>query len=269
MPMPQEMRPIIIPTGNFDQNRVKHSGLRTSQSASLLYAGPRRGYTARHSISNMEGYTTKADRLKETLESLSLSTNGDTDSGLDSQEPSARSHGRARLKNITSFEASSDSSYDGVPPSAVNLKTGASIFSLDVSPKSSSSLGLGKKRGKGPRPLNSEGSRGSCLPSKEKLSKSRSKAEDWFNSDSLSQAQTTRAGGVQSHYFDNSDEEGPPEANEDNCDGMYGSPEIYLEIATQTKNAGCFNKLAYPDMHGHIPPPYREPLHEKKFGIQR
>ena len=37
----------------------------------------------------------------------------------------------------------------------------------------------------------------------------------------------------------------------------YEEPDIYAEIAAKTKSVGRFNKLAYPDMYGSLPPPFR------------
>ena len=56
---------------------------------------------------------------------------------------------------------------------------------------------------------------------------------------------------------------------EEEYSNKFESAEIYSEIASKTKSVGRFNKIAYPDMHGHLPPPYRETLFEKRFGTQR
>jgi len=47
------------------------------------------------------------------------------------------------------------------------------------------------------------------------------------------------------------------------------NPELYARLAAFTKSVGRFNKLAYPDQHGHVVTPFKEPFYEKKFGTQR
>lgn len=51
--------------------------------------------------------------------------------------------------------------------------------------------------------------------------------------------------------------------------GGHVSPSLYSNIAKKTVSVGRFNKVAYPDIYGSLPPPDDEPLHEKKFGLQR
>jgi hypothetical protein len=46
-------------------------------------------------------------------------------------------------------------------------------------------------------------------------------------------------------------------------------PELYARLADETKSVGRFNKLAYPDLHGHNVTPFKEAFYEKKFGTQR
>ena len=59
-----------------------------------------------------------------------------------------------------------------------------------------------------------------------------------------------------------------PEYDSDSS-ASYKGPQIYARIAERTKCVGRFNKLAFPDMYGSTPPPIKEPLYEKSFGIQR
>ena len=46
-------------------------------------------------------------------------------------------------------------------------------------------------------------------------------------------------------------------------------PEEYYQQARRTFSVGRFNKVAYPDLHGSKPIPKKEPLYERKFGVQR
>jgi len=56
---------------------------------------------------------------------------------------------------------------------------------------------------------------------------------------------------------------------EEEYSNKFESADIYADIASKTKSVGRFNKLAYPDMYGHLAPPHKESLYEKKFGTQR
>ncbi|XP_064598674.1 cytosolic carboxypeptidase 1-like [Liolophura sinensis] len=46
-------------------------------------------------------------------------------------------------------------------------------------------------------------------------------------------------------------------------------PEVYAVLAQETRSVLPFNKLAYPDLHGCLPFPAKEPLYHRKVGIQR
>lgn len=47
------------------------------------------------------------------------------------------------------------------------------------------------------------------------------------------------------------------------------SPEEYYKVARVTRSVGRFTKIVYPDLHGSRPCPKKEPLYERKFGVQR
>ncbi|XP_074650112.1 cytosolic carboxypeptidase 1-like isoform X2 [Tubulanus polymorphus] len=47
------------------------------------------------------------------------------------------------------------------------------------------------------------------------------------------------------------------------------NPDRFLNIASQTKSVGRFNKISYPDLFGSKPPPYAEQLIDRKYGVQR
>ena len=57
--------------------------------------------------------------------------------------------------------------------------------------------------------------------------------------------------------------------SEDDYNMMFDHTEVYRDIAAQTRSVGRFNKVAYPDLHGHLPSPSKEQLPDKKFGTQR
>nr|XP_060618077.1 cytosolic carboxypeptidase 1 isoform X1 [Anolis sagrei ordinatus]XP_060618078.1 cytosolic carboxypeptidase 1 isoform X1 [Anolis sagrei ordinatus]XP_060618079.1 cytosolic carboxypeptidase 1 isoform X1 [Anolis sagrei ordinatus]XP_060618080.1 cytosolic carboxypeptidase 1 isoform X1 [Anolis sagrei ordinatus]XP_060618081.1 cytosolic carboxypeptidase 1 isoform X1 [Anolis sagrei ordinatus] len=46
-------------------------------------------------------------------------------------------------------------------------------------------------------------------------------------------------------------------------------PELYIEIVKNTKSVPEYSEVAYPDYFGHIPPPFKEPILERPYGVQR
>ncbi|XP_069481957.1 cytosolic carboxypeptidase 1 isoform X2 [Ambystoma mexicanum] len=46
-------------------------------------------------------------------------------------------------------------------------------------------------------------------------------------------------------------------------------PDLYVEIVKNTKSVPEYTEVAYPDYFGHIPPPYKEPIIERPYGVQR
>ena len=149
-------------------------------------------------------------------------------------------------------------SNEGSTASAFNLKTGTSVFSLDIS---SAKLNNRSPKGK-QKPI-----KGSNKKGKERKS-SKEKGDEWLRENQplcITPMLTSRDYNGDMSYLEHGDAD-------DGLD-VYGepleSPEIYADIASKTRSVGRFSKIAYPDMHGHIPPPFKEPLHEKKFGVQR
>ncbi|EPY82407.1 hypothetical protein CB1_000657002 [Camelus ferus] len=45
--------------------------------------------------------------------------------------------------------------------------------------------------------------------------------------------------------------------------------DLYIEIVKSTKSVPEYSEVAYPDYFGHIPPPFREPILERPYGVQR
>ncbi|XP_056370249.1 cytosolic carboxypeptidase 1 isoform X2 [Oenanthe melanoleuca] len=45
--------------------------------------------------------------------------------------------------------------------------------------------------------------------------------------------------------------------------------DLYLEIVKSTKSIPEYSEVAYPDYFGHIPPPFKEPILERPYGVQR
>ncbi|XP_053432843.1 cytosolic carboxypeptidase 1 isoform X5 [Nycticebus coucang] len=46
-------------------------------------------------------------------------------------------------------------------------------------------------------------------------------------------------------------------------------PDLYIEIVKYTKSVPEYSEVAYPDYFGHIPPPFKEPILERPYGVQR
>lgn len=45
--------------------------------------------------------------------------------------------------------------------------------------------------------------------------------------------------------------------------------DLYLEMVKDTKSIPEYSEVAYPDYFGHIPPPFKEPILERPYGVQR
>lgn len=56
---------------------------------------------------------------------------------------------------------------------------------------------------------------------------------------------------------------------ESDLDDNWVTPDEYYQHARRTVSVGRFNKIAYPDLYGSKAVPYKEPLYERKFGVQR
>lgn len=46
-------------------------------------------------------------------------------------------------------------------------------------------------------------------------------------------------------------------------------PELYIEVVKNTKSVPEYTEVAYPDYFGHIPPPFKEHILERPYGVQR
>uniref|UniRef100_A0A8C9ABF9 Cytosolic carboxypeptidase 1 n=1 Tax=Prolemur simus TaxID=1328070 RepID=A0A8C9ABF9_PROSS len=46
-------------------------------------------------------------------------------------------------------------------------------------------------------------------------------------------------------------------------------PDLYIEVVKNTKSVPEYSEVAYPDYFGHIPPPFKEPILERPYGVQR
>ncbi|EHA99684.1 Cytosolic carboxypeptidase 1 [Heterocephalus glaber] len=46
-------------------------------------------------------------------------------------------------------------------------------------------------------------------------------------------------------------------------------PDLYVELVKNTKSVPEYSEVAYPDYFGHIQPPFKEPILERPYGVQR
>ena len=151
--------------------------------------------------------------------------------------------------------------YDLPQASAVNLKTGSSIFSLDISPQPSRQA----------TPTSAHRSRGRITPHGTLSpllmpTAPRRSPDEW----GLNKGGIPPAGFSVKSLRDRSESGSlTTGASDDDYNMMFDHTEVYMDIAAQTRSVGRFNKVAYPDLHGHLPSPSKEQLPDKKFGTQR
>ena len=155
------------------------------------------------------------------------------------------------------YHESCGSTSDGSTPSAINVKTGSSVFALDLSPRAS----------RKPVRSRSPGSKPKKKPGKNRSTrKSKGKAKEEVLPPILVPSLSITP--LMPMADDNSDEENDMEEEFVPVHHLE-NPEVYADIAVNTKSIGRFNKIAFPEMFGHLPPPNKEPLYEKRLGMQR
>lgn len=45
--------------------------------------------------------------------------------------------------------------------------------------------------------------------------------------------------------------------------------DLYIDVVKSTKSVPEYSEVAYPDYFGHVPPPFKEPILERPYGVQR
>ncbi|XP_071096549.1 cytosolic carboxypeptidase 1-like [Haliotis cracherodii] len=145
---------------------------------------------------------------------------------------------------------------------AVNVKTGASVFSLDLQIPNSNKP-LPKSAQSSQRPSKKLKNSKKSQTTKEKKSK-RSKAEPEFT-----EALSITPISTPHDYLEDNDR--PMSSSSDDIDeyDLIYDPRIHSHLASATKSAFRFEKLAYPDVHGAKAMPLPENLYNRKFGVQR
>ncbi|XP_076102521.1 cytosolic carboxypeptidase 1-like isoform X2 [Mytilus galloprovincialis] len=144
---------------------------------------------------------------------------------------------------------------------AINMKTGSSLFSLDLpqkgaikktlisQPKTSKKSKAGKKSSNTNKKVGKKTSTTSYPDLLE--------FESEFEGMNISQDQK------------DVDETGSSSGEEDDTDSYFHDVLVYQDKACSTKGAYRFEKIGYPDLIGARGCPYLEPLYRRKFGVQR
>ena len=163
--------------------------------------------------------------------------------------------------------------------SAVNLKTGASIFTLDISSDVSRNA-QNQLKGKRSRPTSRgrppSGSKGQPSANSSTSKTKGTKNDDWLlgecNPLSITPIMTPRERSLEPVASDSDTSPSRAmecEQTENTTTPAHSNPEVFKELARMTKSVGRFNKIPYPELYGNQAPPYKEPQHEKKTGVQR
>ena len=262
----RETGSIYVPTGSSDTNLSFHGrrSARASQSATGVESerqdasGAPRLVANRRSMPNLTNYCSRDDDLAIGLRGLKMAAgNSDMDTICESSLP-----GSARLRNIHGLFASGGP--NGASPSAINVHSGTNVFALNLSPKTAHPRNSSKSKQKG--------TKGSKSASKENSRrKTKNRSEDILSSSSAlsSSLSITPVAISPRGACDSMDLDSESDQASDDYASIYEEIELYKVLHRKTHSIGRFNKIAYPELAGHRPPPYQEPLCEKKFGVQR
>lgn len=201
-----------------------------------------------------------------------------------------------RMPTATSYTSSKSSGYSSLhydapdyesyganrcdSATAINLKTGTSVFSLDGPLSQSNKAPTSAK----PKQLIQKSSSSSSSLRKAKGNKKITKDKKKKSSSSLSSAASAglRMNEMEAEYcnalcitpFPSSskeldlDREGYS-SDEDDMEQYLHSPIVFQEVAGATKSVARFEKLAYPDLVGGKSGSNLEGLYHRKFGVQR
>jgi hypothetical protein len=170
----------------------------------------------------------------------------------------------SRTSGYSSYDTDySDASYRTArcdSATAINMKTGSSLFSLEIP-----QMGKGAIK----KPLNGQSktakkSKGAKKTGKDKKGKKTSNASCPDLVEFENEFETMHL--CQDHK--EVDETGSSSEEED-TDMYLHDVLVYQERAAHTKGVFRFEKVAYPDLVGARGCPYLEPLYRRKFGVQR
>ncbi|KAL8577865.1 hypothetical protein ACOMHN_018670 [Nucella lapillus] len=206
---------------------------------------------------------------------------------LDQQQLS-RGNGTAAATRRGDFSSScrqdsEDSSRSGAavaaePVTAVNIKTGVSVVSLDipsssstsrkastVSSSSKSSSSYSKTWKKSKAVVKKGGGGGGGKDKKVKKTTSLKGVEEITDAMCITPLVTSR---VDFEDLDVGTNSSSDDFDEENAKPVH-DPRVYSQMASNTHSVYRFEKLAYPDLNGICGVPDQEPLYNRKFGVQR
>ena len=139
----------------------------------------------------------------------------------------------------------------GGAPCAVNVKTGASVFTLDVAAAAVS-----------PAPSARASKTATPRPTPLRISLDKIPRDWCLAGEALGPLVTATS--TSSSSLPSS----PTDSGRTTAAGV--APDVYAELSRHTVGVGRFNKVAYPEMHGCLPlTRSREPFYEKSVGMQR
>jgi hypothetical protein len=153
--------------------------------------------------------------------------------------------------------------------SAINLKTGASVISLDFPSSSSSSKSGSSKKSANQRSKKAKG--GSKRAGKDKKPKKTTK-DSQSGQDGMGCFTNALCITPIPTVIDQDDDYDPnisPCEDDEDVFDIKPDPLLYQEMGRATKSVYKFEKLAYPDLCGARSPLDIEPLYHRKFGVQR
>lgn len=196
-------------------------------------------------------YSSGSSQASTTPTTSTIGTNSDLEFYSESYLPSVGSAGSGL----------SDSYLSPASTTAVNLKTGTTVLHIDWSvarklqscTSTSKFPKLGKSLKRSPN-------------SKEKRGKKSLPEPSWYlGSDFLEALSITQVPGP---FLNNRESAERLGQGVDSLARLH-DPDVYAVLAQETHSVLRFNKLAYPDLHGSLPFPAKEPLYHRKVGVQR
>ena len=249
------------PPLHFPNPRQSHSSPET-RTLGL----PTRGLVSHRSVPALSG----EEELIKALQEMSFSPfHGDLDlitEHLFAPDNNRGLTGRHRLAGLDSDYRSDSPDNDGRNSvTAINVKTGTNVINLDVNSKNAKSAS-GRSPSQKVKKKSTKNSKSS--KKKEKTKASKSTELEWLKTALQPTLSITQMTPRDRCFFDNYAEDFVDDTDQVPVYQLE-NPDLFAEIASRTKSVGRFNKIPFSEMYGHMPPPYKEPLYEKRFGTQR
>ena len=252
---------IVIPTASYD------SGMDRSRDRQMKGQGRDKGAFI---------YPMTAENLHKSVSCPSSLFRMQTCSSDYSTDTSGYSSGRTSLlRNPQMYETEYIESFTSVRPDtamAVNLKTGASVISLDFPSQTNKSSNSNSRKQTAPKSKKAKGSKKSN--NRDKKSKRLTKESNSVQNNMETVTAFTDAlciTPIPSSREQEDEMERPLSGYDDDDESVELShdPLMYQDLARVTKSVYKYEKVAYPDLCGAKSPYDAEPLYHRKFGVQR